>query len=491
MAEPVLPDHVVGARRWLFRFSSAPGMLWVVLELALALRVLAAEAIEWYVRRGGPDRLCLFGDTKIYWELARAIRADGPYQIVYYGDIPHFALRTPGYPVVLAGCQALFGEQTLAVRLVQALFGTCGVYFVYRLSCQLVARNEPEQLPRPELAQAPAEEPRAHRDTARGTPSEGRTLPLVAAALAAFNPYYIIMSAILLSEAIFVPLMLAALWGLAVLWPRPVSSAQDSTLLSQRAAGRWVAGREAALISLFGGMAAGMAVLVRPSWALFVPGALAVWVLALLRARRFWDAARGATLWLCGAVIVCCPWWLRNAQVYGRFVPTALWLGASLYDGLNPQATGASDMTFLSDPEVWPLDEQDQDAALFRRAVQFVAENPKRTLVLAIVKLGRFWSPWPNAEGFGSWPLMVAGAAVELPILGLLGLGVWNRRRDLCIWVVSAGPILYFSALHLMFASSMRYRIPGEMPALALAAIGWSTLWSWWRRLPPRPSEPG
>ena len=52
------------------------------------------------------------------------------------------------------------------------------------------------------------------------------------------------------------------------------------------------------------------------------------------------------------------PWWVRNARVYGRFVPTALWMGASLYDGLNPAATGASDMRFLDEPEIWPLDER-------------------------------------------------------------------------------------------------------------------------------------
>ncbi len=86
-------------------------------------------------------------------------------------------------------------------------------------------------------------------------------------------------------------------------------------------------------------------------------------------------AFRGALIFAVGLTAVMSPWWIRNAGIYGRFVPTALWMGASLYDGLNPRATGASDMSFLLDREIWPLDEQDQDAELTRRAFAFAARS--------------------------------------------------------------------------------------------------------------------
>ena len=41
-----------------------------------------------------------------------------------------------------------------------------------------------------------------------------------------------------------------------------------------------------------------------------------------------------------GLVVVMAPWWVRNASIYGKFVPTAVWMGASLYDGLNPGPRG-------------------------------------------------------------------------------------------------------------------------------------------------------
>jgi 4-amino-4-deoxy-L-arabinose transferase-like glycosyltransferase len=461
-------------------------MLWVLLEVALFLRVLAAEAVEWHIQRGSSVRLCLFPDTNIYWELARTIRAGAPYQIVDWGDIPHFAKRTPGYPIVLAVCQALFGERTLPVRLVQAVLGTCCVYLVYRLSQELLPWDRQAQPAEPDLKRDAAGEAVALAGPARSAAINGHRAALVAAALAALNPYYIFMSAILLSEAVFAPLLLAALLALAVLWPRPLRASEGGPGGQQdRAAKRPLTGLYATLVSSGGGACAGMALLVRPSWVLFLPVALAAWVLASLRAGRGWVAARNAALWLLGVVIVMVPWWARNAQVYGRFVPTALWLGASLHDGLNPQATGKSDMSFLDDRDLWALDEEDQDAELSRRAVRFAIENPGRALALAVVKLGRFWSPWPNAEGFSNWPVTVAGAAVGLPLYGLLAAGAWNRRRDLRVWVISAGPVLYFCAVHLVFASSMRYRIPGEMPALALAGFGWVALGTWWRKLTP------
>ena len=84
-------------------------------------------------------------------------------------------------------------------------------------------------------------------------------------------------------------------------------------------------------------------------------------------------------------------------------------MGASLYDGLNPGATGASHMEFLGEPEIWPLDELDQDRELTRRALEFARQEPGASVRLALIKLGRYWCPWPNAEGFRS--IWLAGPA--------------------------------------------------------------------------------
>ena len=98
------------------------------------------------------------------------------------------------------------------------------------------------------------------------------------------------------------------------------------------------------LVAFAAGAAAGAATLAKPSFAVLSRRT------RLLAGRVRWpddrpsfkDAFWSGLLILIGIVLVMSPWWIRNARTYGRFVPTSVWFGASLYDGLNPNATGAA-----------------------------------------------------------------------------------------------------------------------------------------------------
>ncbi|MEJ7637451.1 MAG: hypothetical protein WKF75_05515 [Singulisphaera sp.] len=93
--------------------------------------------------------------------------------------------------------------------------------------------------------------------------------------LAAAEPYTVFTSAFLLSEAVFLPLMMVGQWCLAGAWADGVGARP------RRRAWAWASGM---------GLASGAAVLVRPSWALFVPATLAAWIALAGRGRRL-DAA--------------------------------------------------------------------------------------------------------------------------------------------------------------------------------------------------------
>jgi len=398
-----------------------PPLKWIFL-LALLTRTAAADAIELALQfRPNHHSIDLFPDTDIYWRLAQTIRSATLYQIVEWNDLPRFALRTPGYPLFLAFCQLIGGPSPLAARLIQALLAACCVGLINQLARQFL-----QDLP----------------------PLKTRTFALYAALLYALHPYTIASSVILLSESLFTPLLLAFATGLATL------SRNHHSILTQ------------STLALATGLAAGLAILTRPSFALFTPIAISF---LLIHARFHPRTLLTATLLSTSILLVMTPWWLRNQQIYGRFVPTALWLGASLYDGLNPSANGGSNMSFLADQDVWPLDEEDQDRFLIHRSLAFVRTYPLRTLELAANKWVRYWTPWPRADGVIGWGLAGLGCVIELPILLLALWELARRRRDLRAWVILAGPLLYFCVVHLAFASSMRYRLPAEPPALVLA----------------------
>ncbi len=129
-------------------------------------------------------------------------------------------------------------------------------------------------------------------------------------------------------------------------------------------------------------------------------------------------------------------------------------------------------MRFREQTDIRTLAELEQDATLTGRAVAFARENPGRVLELAVIKFGRYFSPWPNAEEIRSPWLAVLSAAIVIPVYCLIIAGLWGRRRDLRAVVLLAGPLIYFCAVHLVFVSSIRYRIPGEMVAATLAGFG-------------------
>ncbi len=118
----------------------------LVLGVALGLRVVAAVVVWWYVRGKGTP--CVFADTAIYRELARTIVAGEPYAVFQWG-VPHYALRTPGYPLFLAACRVAFGDKLLAARLVQAILGTVAVGLVGKLAGVVVMGAGRTPLPNP------------------------------------------------------------------------------------------------------------------------------------------------------------------------------------------------------------------------------------------------------------------------------------------------------------------------------------------------------
>jgi hypothetical protein len=289
------------------------------------------------------------------------------------------------------------------------------------------------------------------------------------------QPTFVAFSVLLLSETLFAVALLASLIAMV----RLVRADSGPGGQGARAPGKddaipghlapWRPGPPSLGWALASGFLIGAATLVRPTWLLIGPGFVVVFILV---SRERLRAAGLSAVLLAGLALSLTPWTIRNALVTGHFIPTTLWVGASLYDGLNPQATGASDMRFIEDDGVYQrMSEYDADQFYRRKAKEFARQHPGRAIQLAAIKLWRFWNPIPNAEQFGRWEIAVVVGLGALPLLVLAAWGGIMVRRDPWSWLIPVAPVIYFSLVHMVFVGSIRYRLPVEYPLAVLAAV--------------------
>ncbi len=397
---------------------------WLTLFVALGLRLGLAFAVQHEVSKT-PGRLCLIsGDAEGYWELAGHIAAGEEYSIF---DPPRRLLRMPGFPALLALPRYVFGDNPFAARILLAIIGTIACGLTFWLGRELA----------------------------------GETVGVMAAAYTAVSPVMSLFSVMFLSETAFAAAMLASLIAAAKLArskrkPGPLAKGQFG-----------LATQTGALV--------GLATFMRPTWLLVGPG-LSVLFLFYGNQSVRWKLA--VSLVICLALgIVLAPWTVRNAWVTGHFVPTTLWVGPSLYDGLNPDATGDSDMEFFEkDRLLQTMSEFEMDREYRRRSWAFAASHPQRVIWLALVKQVRYWSPAPNTPQFKHPLIHTVAWLAYAPLILFAGLGAWFSRRDIWLLILTAAPIFYFALLHLLFVGSLRYRLPAEYPLAVLAAIGFTRL---------------
>jgi len=401
------------------------GWLIGILLLAFVLRMVAAMTIQWRLDHVLKRQFLLDGDARGYMMLAERITKGESYEIY---TPPRQVLRMPGFPAFLALVMAVWSRDMLPLRFALCGVGTLACGLVYWLGREVV-----------------------NAETG-----------LTAAALTAVSPVMVGFTPLILSETMFAATLVASLIPLARLFQRHMARPNSIDAKSPPVAGNCAA--------LTAGVLIGVACYVRPSWLLAAPMYAAL--LVAVSSQRGRALLHGALL-LAGLFVCLLPWGIRNQRVTGHFVLTTLWAGPSLYDGLHRDATGESDMTFFDrDNLMSKMSEYDVNRHYNEAAWQFVRENPGRAIELGFIKLWRFWKPWPGAEQFSHWSAKVAVAIWFIPLVIFSGYGAYLLRRNWPALLLCAGPILYFSALHIVFVSSLRYRLPAEYPLAVIAAAG-------------------
>lgn len=410
---------------------------WLLLAIIVLGALVRLGTAVWWESRIPEGGRFFFGDSLSYEVLAQHLAKGEDY---IYGDAQ--VARTPGYPLLLAPAY-WFADQppTLALRLIGIACGTLSIWLAAWIARMLF-------------------------DPVAG---------VLAAVLVAFYPGAIAMSVFILSEAPFVPLMLLNLGWLIV-----ALRAEESPRRAKFAA--------------LSGLAFGLAILVRPSWLMFPLFAAPIGLL-FYENRKQQLLAYGTAAIVAAAMLM--PWWVRNYVVIGKFVPTTLQVGASLYDGISPMATGASDMSYVPKfkhdlaaeeaNQEGPLPgtfESRLDDRMKQAAIDWAKQNPDKVIQLAGIKFWRYWNPLGNdPKVIGKMDIVTALGYLPILITGLLATVLYARR--MWIYFLLALPIFYFCCLHMVFVSSIRYRQP---PMLVLAILSAGLLAGWWRSYQQRSS---
>jgi hypothetical protein len=338
---------------------------------------------------------------------------DGLYDDGVYLDMARSGIvqnHPPGYPFFLAPFLALGDAWGISLaRWAQMLLGAVTPVLTYRLALNL-------------------------RQT--------RGAALIAGAFVALDPMLIYFDSRMMSESLFVLLVVAFLLAWLYAWQSGRS-------------------RDAAVAGLLGGAAALTRGVILP-----FGGVLALVALWRRREQPRW-AVLVAVCGLCWAAAVA-PWTARNWRAYHRFVAISPQGGWNLYEGLGLEAPDEMGR----EAEARGLrDFTGQDAYFGAKAKVWIGANPAAFARLCAVKLARFWRLFPEPpHGI----LVRLGAALFALVLfagALLGLSAASAAPG--VWFALAW-VLHLNLLHAVFASNMRYRLPVEPVLAVLAGAGWA-----------------
>ena len=440
------------------------GICAAIVAVGFSLRVIAA--LIWQNSISG-ETFFRFGDSDSYWTMAKKIAQGLPYQ---YGSSDSRVFRAPLYPLFLSPWTWIDGTSEkptwmaiFAARIAGCFMGALCIGIIIRLTMKLLCN----------LSWKPSVE-----------------VSIWAGLLSALYPGAIGMSIFILSEAIFCPLMLLSLGS-------------TSLAIQAKKQGRWEVAWSWMLSS---GAISGAACLARPSWSLW-PAVLFSYLIVVMfqsfpgtlskhRSGWRWRWIFSCVLFCVGICMVMSPWWVRNYLETGKFVPTTLQVGASLYDGWHPGASGSSDegMNFVNafiveqntedDREILAGNQLDStlewrlDQRLKNAAIAWAFENSSDAIRLGLVKFLKTWSPLPVARELGSDTVRWLEAIGYSAIMGFAVIGMWQCRSQIGTWLF-AMPCVYFALLHVFFIGSVRYRQPAVLAICVLGGVGCATIVKW------------
>jgi 4-amino-4-deoxy-L-arabinose transferase-like glycosyltransferase len=416
---------------------------WARRHAPLGAIVLAALAVRLVILPATADTGLKIVDEQHYHQLATNLSAGHGFGWAP-GDLT--SIRPPLYPVFVATVWRIAGQQSLpAVRLAQIFLSLATVLLLHRLARRIL---------------------------------RGRAA-LVAAALFAFYPSFIVYDYLLLTEVLFTFLLTA----FVTVYAEAIHTGRPSRVL-------------------LAGALLGFASLTR---SVLWPFPVILAPLAFLSMRG--SAARrlgGVALLVVGFAGVVGPWAVRNTLLQGTFTVVDTMGGLTLHQGnyahtplerpwdaisLEGERSWAYELR-RDHPDVPSWTEGQKDRWARRRAIAYMTANPGITLLRAVVKFADFWglereyiaAMQRGLYGPPAWfravtTLTIVASYVAIMALACLGLFLAppaDRRVHWCVLAV----IGFICAVHSVIYGHSRYHLP-LVPLLILYAAAALTRRSW------------
>jgi 4-amino-4-deoxy-L-arabinose transferase-like glycosyltransferase len=280
----------------------------------------------------------------------------------------------------------------------------------------------------------------------------------IAGWVTAVYPGLVIYTSLAMSENLFIPLFVVALWLLI--------------------RGGQYRGAEC----LCAGVLIGLGTLTRSVLVAF-PLVAALWL-------QQTNGRKNALWCILGTLLIIAPWAMRNAGYHRRFVLIDTFSGYNFLVGNNPRATGRQYLPVTDAPAQPPgaalKDDADVAAEGYREGMKFIARNPACFIVLGARKTGYLYDleirelAWGYSKNyFGAVPLgvLIPAAiivAASFPLLCLCALcGLLLRcppagdaRNG---WGLLLLVIAYFTAAHFITFGESRFHLP-LVPLFAILA---------------------
>ncbi|RJP29003.1 MAG: hypothetical protein C4533_04195 [Candidatus Omnitrophota bacterium] len=364
----------------------------------------------------------LSGDALVYNDLALDIVRWG---ILTPEMLAQFPLKDhPVYPAFLAAIYSLFGQNIPAIILIQSLLGALLCLVVYKTSLEYFNKR----------------------------------ISLISAIIVCLYPVFIRLPSLLLSENIFVFLFTLTLYF----------------------AIKYVKNHRMIFLSL-SSLFLGMSVLTRSVVILFAPS---LSLLFFLSARKHLGLAKNFFRQIVFFILFACviiPWSMRNYYVSGgQVIPVTEAPDRGLYNSFCPYQGKIFGIRPDNDPvmiEARSISSfKERRSFFFRKTVDFVRNNPYKTLKLEILKVLYLWSPL-------DWEILGNGIAVYnfgfafLAPFFFYGIMLIFRKLSYS-YLTLLMPVLYFQIIHLVYFALPRFRIGFEPSLIIVSAFGLNNVFS-------------